>query len=510
MNQRIREITERISGYWKQLQAHQRRNLLIAGGVFVLTVALLGWFAFRPNYVAVYSNLEAGAAGEIVAKLDEMKIPNKIQGTTVLVPEEYADRARVQLAMNNLPKSGNIDFGIFNDKSIGGMTEKEFDVKYLTALQGSIANTVRSIKGVEDAKVHIVMPDQKLFVRENLQDAKASVFVKMAPGAKLEQEQVVGIQRLVAGSVKGLKPENITIVDQNGVQLLDDSQVAGSKGLGPAAAKELEVRRLIQQDYEKKIRNALEKIYGYGNVEVIVNPEVSFDQVQRTDEQYSAPIQGSDQGLVRSEQRTSETFENAAPGGGAAGNAANNVNAQVKTASGSTSNGEKRSQTTNYELNKAIIQTVGQAFKINSVSVSVLVNGDINNQQKQDITNLVFNAIKNPADPADAANARVTVMGGKFQTPPNPFESAAWYKNPWVIGGIAAGLLLLGGGAYVIARRRKGEEEREEEIQPAPVVTLEPIPEDTSQQQIKKQLEKMINQKPEEFTNLLRTWLAED
>ncbi|WP_018132564.1 flagellar basal-body MS-ring/collar protein FliF [Effusibacillus pohliae] len=504
MNQRIREWMERASGYWKQLQPHQRRNLLIAGVFFVATVGLLSWFAFRPNYVAVYSNLEPGAAGEIVAKLDEMKVPNKIQGTSVLVPEEYADKARVQLAMNNLPKSGYIDFGIFNDKSIVGMTEHEFDVKYLTALQGSIANTIRTIHGVEDAKVHIVLPEQKLFVEKNLQDAKASVLLKLAPGVKLSQEQVQGIQQLVAGSVKGLKPENITIIDQNGVRLLEDSQTDASSGA--TASKELEVRKLIQQDYEKRIRGALEKMFGYGNVEVIVNPEVSFDKVQRTEERYDSPVAGSDRGLVRSEQKSSESYENASPGGGVPGNNSNNPNTQTKSAAGGSSNGEKKNQTTNYELNKSITQTIGQPFTVKRLSVSVLVNGQLTNQQKQDITNLVATVVRTGNDDG-TNNAAVTVMGTNFQAPPNPFQKQ-WYENPWLIGGIAAGLLLLGGGAWMIARRRS--DSGPEELKPVSVAALTELQEETSEQKVKKQLEKMAQQKPEEFVNLLRTWLAEE
>lgn len=503
MNQQIRAFLERLTGYWKQMQPHQRRNIVLGGVFFLLAVALLSWLAFRPNYVAVYSNLEPGTAGEIVTNLDEMKIPNKIQGNSVLVPEEYADRARVQLAMNNLPKSGHIDFGIFNDKSIVGMTEQEFDVKYLTALQGSIENTIRSIKGVNDARVHIVMEQQKLFVQQPLQDAKASVLLQLAPGSQLSQEQVIGIQQLVAGSVRGLKPENITILDQNGVRLEDQ---AGNGFANSSGSNEMEVRKQIEKDFQNRIRNALEKLVGYGNVEVLVNADVSFDKVQSTKEIYTPPIQGSDLGIPRSEQRTSENYENTPAAGGAAGNNTNNVNAQTKAATGTTSSGEKRSSITNFEINKEIVQRVGQPFEIRKVSVSVLVNGQINNQQKQDITNWVATAIGYKNDGTN--NTDITVMASTFQAPANPF-SKPWYQNAWVIGGIAIGLLLLGGGAYAIARRRKKNED--EDMMPVPVDALPNIPtEETSQQKIKRELDKLVDKKPEDFVNLLRSWLAEE
>ncbi|GAX91446.1 flagellar basal-body MS-ring/collar protein FliF [Effusibacillus lacus] len=512
MNQRIRELMERATGYWKQLEVHQRRNLVIAGVFFVLTVALLSWFAFRPNYVAVYSNLEPGTAGEIVAKLDEMKIPNRIQGTSVLVPEEHADKARVQLAMNNLPNSGHIDFGIFNEQSIVGMTENEFAVKYQNALQGSIANTIRSIKGIQDARVHIVMPERRLFIQQDMQDAKASVFLNLAPGASLSQEQVQGIQQLVAGSVKGLKTENITIVDQNGVRLAEDSKLPNGQLNGAVATKELEVRKMIQQDFEKRIRNALEKMFGFGNVEVLVNPEVSFDKVNSQAEIYT-PVEGNgSNGIKRSEQTTTKSSENTPVQGGAPGtpNPANNPQAQpnLKAAGGQASNSEESSRTTNWEVNKEIVQRVGQAFEIKKMSVSVLVNGQINNQQKQDITNLVATAIGYKNDGSN--NTDITVMGTVFQVPPNPF-TRQWYENPWVIGGIAAGLLLLGGGVLMIARRRREDEDAQVvDVKPVPVTALEISQEETSQQRMKKQLEKMVKQKPEDFVNLLRTWLAEE
>lgn len=508
MNQQIRELLERLSGYWKQLEARQRRNVIIAGVFFVLSVSLLSWFAFRPNYVVVYSNLEAGTAGEIVTKLDEMKVPYKLQGNTILVPEQQADNARVQLAMNNLPKTGKIDFGIFNQSSIVGMTDKEFDVKYMTALQGSIANTVRSIKGIDDADVHIVMPEQKMFVEQSLQDAKASVFLKLAPGAQLSQQQVLGIQQLVAGSVKSLKPENITIIDQNGNRLLEDSPGPdGQNNL--VAVKNMEIRKTIESDYQKKVRNALEKMVGFGNVEVIVNADVSFDKVKSTETNYM-PLQGSDRGVVRSQSDSKESTQNAPATGGAAGNGTNNVNAQTKAATGNTSSSDKSSKTTNYEIDQKVTETVGQPYKINKVSVSVLVNGENNAQQARDIQNWVTTAVGSVnGSTANPVPPDVAVMFKPFTQPVDRF-STAWYQNPWLIGGIAAGLLLVGGGAYAIARRRRKAEEAEALI-PAPAVPVAAIPEEeNSQQKLKKQLEKLIDKKPEEFVNLLRTWLAEE
>lgn len=505
MNLQWKAFIERIKGYWQQLDAKQRRNLILAAVVFLVSVSLLSWFALRPNYVVVFNNLDDSTAGEITAKLDDLKIPYQLQGNTISVPEQYADKARVQLAMNGLPKSGDITYAdLFNSGNLGGMTENEFNVKYLAALQGSIANTLKTIDGVNDAKVLIVMPEKKLFVDQNTQDAKASVMLDVKPGVTLSQNQVSGIQQLVAHSVPGLMAQNVTVMDQKGVRLVGvDDTNSPDETLSSAANKQLEIRKQVENDMAERLRNALERMVGVDNVDVVVNADISFDQIKSNETTYG-PVVGQDKGIVISEQKSQESDQGTAGPGGVVTNNQNNL----KGTTPGTTTTDKSSQTTNYEVNKKQTETVGQPFKVNGYTVAVLVNGQPDTQMEAAIKNYVATATAGPAD--NGRNPNVTVAWSTYQ-PPNPFQQQAFYQNPWLIGGAAAGLLLLGGGVYLLIKRRK--ESQEEPLTPVIQAAEPEVPEiqvETEQQKMRKQIEKLAEQKPDEFVKLLRSWLIEE
>jgi flagellar M-ring protein FliF len=508
VNQQIKAFLEKLSGRWHQLESRQKRNLALASLFFLLSVGILSWYALRPNYVVVFKDLDDSTSGEVSTKLDELKIPYQLSGNTIKVPEEYADKARVQLAMNGLPKSGNISYNdLFNNGNLGGLTENEFNVKYLAALQGSIANTIKSIDGVKNAQVLLVMPEKKLFVEQSTQDAKASVMLELQPGTSFTPKQVSGIQQLVSHSVPGLKAENVTVVDQKGIRMDGVEDSADGDGLGAEANRQLQIRHQVEDDMAKRLRNALERMVGVGNVDVVVNADISFDQTKTDETTYSSPIQGSDRGIVVSEQKTQESTEGASGNGGVVSTDQNL--SQSKGQSQNTSSSDKRSQTTNYEVNKKQTETIGQPFKVNRYAVSVLVNGQPNTQTETAIKNYVATVTAGPSD--NGKNPNVSVAWSTYQ-PPNPFQQQAFYQNPWFIGGAAVGVLLLGGGAYALARRRK------EQPSAAPVLdlTVQETPEmpkmeiETEHQKMKKQIEKMAQQRPEEFVQLLRTWLADE
>ena len=122
MNQQIKQLFEKLVGYWKSFDGKQRRNLLFVGIFFVLTVALLSWFALRPNYVVLLANQTPASLGEVSTKLDELKIPYQVSSDSISVPEADVNDARMKLAMAGLPQSGASGYGVF-DNSAFGMTE---------------------------------------------------------------------------------------------------------------------------------------------------------------------------------------------------------------------------------------------------------------------------------------------------------------------------------------------------------------------------------------------------
>jgi flagellar M-ring protein FliF len=508
VNQQVRQLLEKFLAWWAKHDARQKRNIILITVMAVLCISVLSWFLLRPNYVPIYSGQDAKSAGEITTKLDSLKISYQTQGNTILVPAQDADKVKMQLALAGLPKTGSVTYqDIFNSNNFG-MTEDQFNLETLAALQSDLANTIQTLDGIENADVHIVMPEKHLFVDQQTQDAKASVVLQLAPGTQLIPAQVAGIQQLVAHSVQGLTPANVSVVDQTGVRLnATDDGSDGTDG-SVEASKELQIRSQIEDSTAAKIRDGLERMFGVGNVSVNVHADVNFDQVTSQSHTVTPVLKGAT-GLPVSEQSSSTTSNN---GQGAIGVPGTQTNVTGTTTSASSTNNNstysQTSNTTNYDYNKTDTKTVQDPFKIQKYTVSVLINGSLSQQSIDQVKQYIATSIGQQNN--GSSNNDITVASAKFQTAANPFTGTkAWYQNPYLIGAGLLGLVLAAGGLILVARRRKQEDEFDEEpilATPAPVVPVE----ETEHQKVKKELDKLASQKPEEFANLLRTWLAEE
>lgn len=449
--------------------------------------------------------------GEVETQLQTLKIPDKIVGSSVEVPSSQADTARVQLAMAGLPKSGYIGYSAIS--STFGMTQDQFNVQVLDALQQSLNQTIQSIDGIESAQVHLVMPDQQLFVSQPQNNAKASVFVQVGSGVHLSAAQVAGIQQLVAHSVKGLAPTDVTVVDQNGATLSGQPDASGS---GQAsAASELDLRQQDEQKVTAQLTSGLNEIMGPGNAVVMVHANITFDQVQSHSTTYQA-APGSSTGLPSSQSVTRET-DNSTPGGAStvpAGQGGSNPGLPTYAGSGSTGGNATTSKTstiTNYQNSTIETQKTNDPIQMNGYTVSVFVNS----QDKSFNTSLV-NQIKSFVGTAvgmstgSGSNNSITVQAVPFnQAPATNFTRQSSKLLLW--GAIGAVVLLLGGG-WLLMRRRKQSSELAvalADVPLPPLDTLERLPV-TEDERLKDELVKLANRKPTEFASLLRTWLAGD
>ncbi|MBX6394384.1 MAG: flagellar M-ring protein FliF, partial [Alicyclobacillaceae bacterium] len=437
MNQQLRQYIEQIRRRWQELDVKRRRWLIVGASVGLVLLVALSWYALAPRYVVVFENLDAKAAGEVTNKLDELKIPYRTSGGQVLVPEQYADRARMQLAIAGLPKSGYVGYeDLFGNTNIGAMSDNEFNIKTLMALEGSLAKTIRQIDGVEDVQVHLVMPEQHLFVEQPVGEAKASVFLKMAPGAQLGADQVAGIQQLVSHSVKGLKASDVAVIDQNGVRL--DHAEDGQTAIG-SANRQLQIQKEYEQLIADRLQAALQRMLGPGNAVVLVNAKLNFDQVKSTESDVR-PVVGQN-GIPISVQRSSKTATGTNPGGipgtATAGGAATGAPPTYQ-AGGGTGTYEESQQTINYEVSKIVTERVGQPFTVQDLTVSVLVNGQPTPQQIQQIRNYVLTAVGYPND--GTQDQKVTVTAWSFQ--PSTAQSTIpwWQQYGWLLGGAAVAI----------------------------------------------------------------------
>jgi len=340
---------------------------LLGLGVAVFVVTLM--WTLAPNYQYLFTDLSDTDASLIVQNLKENRIPYKLTngGTAVMVPESKVYETRLELAGRGLPKGkGGKGFSLFDET---GFSTSEFiqKIDYQRALQDELAKTIMSLDEVDYARVHLVLPKDSVFV-EDEKPAKASVVIRPRSGLILSPEHVQGIVYLVAKSVRGLEPENISIIDNTG-KVLYEGRTQDNAVL---ANNRLEIRRAIESSLEKRSQDMLDKILGPGKAVVKVSADVNMDMVKSVKDIYDP-----DSKVVRSEQISNESSPQGPSAGGIAG-----VQANIPTGRGtpgmiapgnttSTSNIVR-----NYEISRNKVELVQSPGEIKRLTVSVIVDGN--------------------------------------------------------------------------------------------------------------------------------------
>ncbi|HZS11886.1 MAG TPA: flagellar basal-body MS-ring/collar protein FliF, partial [Nitrospirales bacterium] len=322
----------------------------------------------QPEMQVLFANLSPEDGGAIVEKLREMKVPYEIGagGTSVLVPTAQVHDLRLSLAGQGLPHGGGVGFEIF-DRTTVGMSDFTQKLNYRRALQGELARTISQMPEVERARVHLAVPERRLFASEQ-DKARASVVLSLRGGSTLAKGQIQGIVHLVASSVEGLQPQDVTIVDGHG-RLLSDSAGDGPTRL---SGSQLDYQRSFEKDIETRIQSMLERIVGTNKAVVRVSSVLDFRQVEMTEERYDPNGQ-----VVRSEQRTQEKTAGINGVAGGVPGVASNVPSGEAEGGGSTSstNAQTKNDTVNYEISRTVSRIIEPVGTLKKLSAAVLVDG---------------------------------------------------------------------------------------------------------------------------------------
>ncbi len=265
------------------------RNVLI-GVVLLCSLGGFGGLIYwnsQPEYQVLFSNLSQEDAGEMVAKLKEKKVPFQLsaEGSSILVTKEQVYDTRLSLAAEGLPKGGGVGFEVFDRTNLGA-TDFVQKLNYQRALQGELSRTIRQIKEIEHARVHIVTPKESLFV-EDQKRPTASVLIKTRSGMRLEASQVEGIVHLVASAVEGLDSGNITVVDTSGKILFKRNDATS---IGQMTTNQLEYQRNIEEGLKKKVQGMLEEVLGLNKAIARVSADIDFQQIDITEETFDPEL----------------------------------------------------------------------------------------------------------------------------------------------------------------------------------------------------------------------------
>ncbi|UCC43438.1 MAG: flagellar M-ring protein FliF [Candidatus Zixiibacteriota bacterium] len=349
---RIKEFFKNFAGFVGRMSAGQVMMLFgIVIGSIVGIVFVIGWVN-DVRYAQLYSNLAQADAGEVIAYLDDNKIPYRLSnnGSTIEIPSSQVYRTRISLASDGLPKGGSMGYSIFDRNNLG-MTDFLQNLNFRRALEGELTRTIVQLDEVDAARVHIVMPKERLF-KEDRKDATASVVLKLRGTAELSKRQINGIAHLVASSVEGLKPANISILDYSGNLLSSGREADQLAGL---SSSQLEVRKNVETYLEHKAQTMLDGVLGSDKAVVRVTADLDFEQLERTSETFDPNTPS-----IRSEERTKTS---------------NTSSDKAEETSESSEEGSEEYTITNYELNKVEEHFINAVGGIERLSVAVMIDG---------------------------------------------------------------------------------------------------------------------------------------
>ncbi len=325
-------------------------------GLVVGTALILSW-AQTQYYAPLYSNLGAEEAGQVIEQLGTMGVSYRIDdnGRSISVPSGDVDETRMKLAVQGLPTPQNIGYARFDQNNIG-MTDFLQKVNYRRALEGELARTIGGLDEVASARVHLVIPEERLF-EEDENPPTASIVLKLRGTIKLRQRQLQGISYLVASAVEGMSPDHVTLIDYDGNLL---SSQTGRDETAMLSSTQFELRKNVERYLEQKAETMLAGVIGQGRTVVRITADLDFQQISTTVESFDP-----DSIAIRSEQRTTQRGSETSGAG--------------DTTSGALSaraDDQLEDVITNYEVPRKVSNIISEVGGIKRLTIAVLVDGN--------------------------------------------------------------------------------------------------------------------------------------
>lgn len=516
----FKDLLDKLKQRWQETSQNRKVLVILVSAVILAGLVYLTTSLAKPNYALLLGDLEPKDAGNIVAQLESEKIPYQLtnQGTTILVPQDQVDEIRVKLASAGLLTGVGSGFELF-DKSKFGETDFEQQISFQRALQEELKRTITKVEGVDQARVHLVLPKKSVFIDDE-GTASASVVIKLKPGAKLKPEQVKGLNDLIIGSVEGLQTDNVHIIDTEGNVLndflKDSAGIAGAGYSGTVLEKQQQIRRAFEKELENRVQNMLAKVLGPNKAVAMVTAEMDFNQ-QQTNTTEVLP------GPIVSERNTNEQGSGSS-GGGVPGSTTQMPGQSIPGANATGQDSyAKTDDIKNYQHGSRTQSVVQSPGKLLRLSTAVVVDESVTNLDQAKVQQLVTAAIGYDQQRGDQITvSAMTFDRSQYDFPEEQPDNTQKEKEllymtiAAAVGGLLILLLLI---AYWLRRRRKKRAQAESlviETPPViPIGTIQPEVEEEPKWEIpppkdkQKQLKELAEDRPKDIAAVLKVWLRE-
>lgn len=447
---------ESLSAFWIGLGRAARTGLIIGTLLVIASMIALGVWAYRPEYQILFADVASRDAAAMTAELEKMKVPYELaeNGTAILVPREMVYKTRLALMGKDVPLHGAVGFEVFNNADFG-MTEFVQKVNYLRAIQGELTRTILAIDGVQNARVHLALPETVLF-KKSATKPKASVTLTMKSGQSMSTAQVAGIQRLVAASVNDIVSDDVTVLDQHGVALTRLQSEEESANSGTA---QLDAKRSTEEYMVRKVAAVLDRTFGAGEAIATVDIALNLDRGKLTTEEVIPAKMPAGEGVpsgVVVRERQSMRDEPKSAGGASKDSAASITTSE-----------------SDYQVGRRIEQMAIAGGTVRRMTVSVVVRQSLSDVQIAKLKEVVglalgFNVQRGDAIVVNSMDRLVTpsssvapemsranaIAGAVPLVAPATPDRESVKVVAWVLAALIA-IVVLAGLFYAVLRRRR-------------------------------------------------------
>ncbi|SDK45161.1 flagellar basal-body MS-ring/collar protein FliF [Natronincola ferrireducens] len=515
MTEGLEQIRNQLNDYLHGLEKKQKIKIFISILLTLLALTALILYFARPQYVVLYSNLDHKQAGEVMNTLEGSGIRARFgdASSTILVQKQDYQKSQVVVATEGLPQARFSYEDFFSGNNLM-KTSEEKSKEFIVALGNELGKIIEEIPGINKAYVTVSMPETTGFIRTpQEQHAKASVFLNLDYNTQLDNNSINGIGLLVSNAVQGLEPQNVTVHGPDG-RVLNNNTSQSDSLFGPN--EQLSLQQMVKEDLEGSITDFLSTVYGFGNVVVMANVKLDFDSQITEIQEFSPPIDGETEGIIRSMQELQQRVID----GGVGGPPGTDANIEDIPQYGEIEEGSsvyyEANKTINFEINELRQKIVKAQGQVQDITVAVYLNsralndGNLTNEERRELENLI-----SAAAGLDTRVVRVAVQEFNNSLEDQlrlAMEAEDVKTTPsiplWMIGLLVA--TLLGILYFVMIQTKKRKTPKEIPLSTPVEESLQEIELEMSGSEVKQQLEKLVNKKPDAVAQLLRNWLSED
>lgn len=527
MQQRLTRYLTRARDTFGGFTAGQKAVAVIGTAALLIAVFMVFRWVSTPSYAPLYSNLSGTDASAVIEELDAQGVPYKIAGGggTIMVPRSDVYSTRITLSGKGLPASTDGGYSLLDKQSLS-TSESQEQTNFKRAMEGELSKTVEAIHGVDTAVVHLAIPEKQVFTDEQ-DPPTASVLIDTEPGTSLDDGQVQAIVHLVASSIDGLEPKNVTLTDASGKLLTTDDTTDGGVSAASARTKQVEA---FQDSMQTDIQAVLDRVLGPGNSTVTVTADLDFDKAVTDSRTYGA----KENIPPLSESSTNETY--AGPAGGANAPAGGVVGPDGQMDPTTTGTGDSSYKNSSKTRDNALDQTVEHREKapgsINTLHIGAVLDATAAAAvQPQVVKDLISNAVGINAERGDTIDVTTMAFDRSAEESAAAELKAAkaadatarrnsLLRNIGIAGGIVLMILLAwlqarrrakvrdDARAYLVEQLRTDAASRTAQLEAPALAALESSEKD-EEESMRDELIALVDRQPDDVAALLRGWLVE-